>query len=122
MKEQVWYLGQGANGFHVQLQRVPFWFNLLYVLVMDYLSFDWLGWCKLPNWKLVRYEGEWYTLKEWYGDLGELLYAWILWPLVSWCADRSCDYDYVKIDVSVGMAIKIDSEFVDEVLDSFDHV
>lgn len=97
MKINVWEFGVNPHPNWrkgtLYLYEQPLWLGLvgLFVDVIGYgcCLFHWL---KFPDWITVARDGEKLTMKEWYGDAGQLWHLFIYCPIFEWYDRRKQDY------------------------------
>jgi hypothetical protein len=114
--QHTWYLNYKFDDtYSLTMYKVPLWF-LAVSTFAEYLHFSWLYWVKFPNWRVIRDDGEWYGLRDWYGNLGEFLYIYTGFPLTCWASNREDSLYLLSTEVAVNYetAKKLDPEFVAE--------
>ena len=95
-------IGYGINSYH---KTASIWIEYSSPLVFALKgTFDFICWylvppIPLPNFKITR-EGETYTIKEYYRNLGELFCLLVHHPILDFCykriESRTIDIDYDK--------------------------
>lgn len=103
MRNRTWNIGTNSRPEFrygtLYVYDEPVWLAICNWFVNTVVSFPYtaLGWVPLPSWPRRQWRhckpGETYTLREYYGTLGDLWFAFVYTHCLNWVWDRRMKYE-----------------------------